>query len=453
MIPNSLLHELTLTQHSIRVGIHTLAPELHHMICSYLPSADTKSLRLVNKYFADVGLDHLFSELSVFFNKHSFEELIAASQHPIISKKARAIFYEPLLLDEDIKELEDYKTAIMARQAPGSRYSPSWQNHVELDESFNKYKSLVRDQIAIRSSRLDLEHLTTAFSNLPNLREVTVSCADRIAKSKQMYKQYEDGMLQPRAEDESDDNISCSKESLEAFLKAGIKAGITLDSFAGLQLSWRIFELDNQILTMNGALCTSLTQLELKLLEGDGGPDHMAGMATECMEFFSEGVVCNFLKQLPNLRSLSFGFDGNIRTEDYQDNFRPGYFQDILPADYTWPHLEEFHLCQLEGSEEFLFDFLTRHKGTIKALGLEDIRFDVGSWMEFLPRLRELLGKQLTDVVVCGDLEAGDTEGWSVPPPGFAFEFEDEWVMRGWITMYIKGEMEHCPLNRDTMMV
>ncbi|KAF2427243.1 hypothetical protein EJ08DRAFT_556494, partial [Tothia fuscella] len=79
-------------------SLENLSPEISHMICTNLQISDIENLRLVNKYWSEIGGEHLCFEIYVFFNRKSFERLLAISQHPLIRKSIRTIFYEPLQL-------------------------------------------------------------------------------------------------------------------------------------------------------------------------------------------------------------------------------------------------------------------------------------------------------------------------------------------------------------------
>ena len=114
--------------------IQRLPPEVLHMIFKYLPGHVPK-LRLLCKCFADIGLHYLLSSYHLIFKKSSFERLLEISEHPVLSKCVKSIFYEADVLSE-------YDTMKEWKAHMGNYYCPD----------FNELSSLGEESLSDRNT-------------------------------------------------------------------------------------------------------------------------------------------------------------------------------------------------------------------------------------------------------------------------------------------------------------
>lgn len=81
-------------------------PELLHIIMSRLPSKDIKTLRQTNKFMAQVGLEHIATEIPLVSRRASFRNLCDIAKHNEFSKCVRSLFYMCDRLNFDTWEFE-----------------------------------------------------------------------------------------------------------------------------------------------------------------------------------------------------------------------------------------------------------------------------------------------------------------------------------------------------------
>ncbi|KAF2490200.1 hypothetical protein BU16DRAFT_543549 [Lophium mytilinum] len=94
------------------IGIN-LPAEVVHLVCNYLDVKTLKSLRLASRKFDDIGICHLFSEISVGATRASLRRLSQVAGYPCFAKR--------------VKTLECYGTAVMENNR--TAYTV-WQSHL-----------------------------------------------------------------------------------------------------------------------------------------------------------------------------------------------------------------------------------------------------------------------------------------------------------------------------------
>jgi hypothetical protein len=179
--------------------------------------------------------------------------------------------------------------------------------------------------------------------------------------------------------------------------------------------------------------------------------------STECRSILGTGVLRKFLKETPKLRKLTVGFD---MTPDVGEHTHAASLEHLLEEGYTWPDLNTFSVRAVDSDVQFLLDFLTRHKCTVKNLGLEEMKLrspnddDDDShvslvWQSLLSKIRDLL--ELEDALVRRELLGGNesdsyTEFWGISDPMIG---EDE--RRDLLTSYLTRVTDVFPLDEDNM--
>lgn len=161
---------------------------------------------------------------------------------------------------------------------------------------------------------------------------------------------------------------------------------------------------------------------------------------------FWSGLGC-FLKAIPNLETLRFGFasitfayaDGS-EWQRKRDNDPVDWYVPLwrMLGDRTWHKLRKLRLDGLLVCEQGLFELLNRHSDTLRVLDLFNLGLWFGSVQSLLSRLRTIL--RLESFHAWGELRAihavdehwrifpdfkGDDEAWS---PEFKTRVGEEWA-------------------------
>lgn len=124
-----------------------------------------------------------------------------------------------------------------------------------------------------------------------------------------------------------------------------------------------------------------------------------------CRESFSQGSLRKILVSMPHLREMAMRFANPIPVETLFDILTVPSNQmtfsaamlDILPNSYRWANLQNIILRSMDCTSKQLLDFLERHAPTLKSVRFQNIRLIDASWLDFLPRMRELIARVVRD--------------------------------------------------------
>ena len=160
--------------------IQRLPPEVLHMIFKNLPRhrrGPVPELRLLCKCFADIGLHYLLTSYHLIFKKSSFERLLEISQHPVLSKCVKSIFYEADVLCE-YDTMEEWKANIDDHYCPdlNKLSSPSEEfSEKQFREAYRCYRECISDQRKMISLAYNAPLFNDAIQKLPNLVSLEMS--------------------------------------------------------------------------------------------------------------------------------------------------------------------------------------------------------------------------------------------------------------------------------------
>lgn len=177
--------------------IQQLPPEVLHMIFKYLPR-HVPQLRLLCKSFADIGLHYLLTSYHLIFKKSSFERLLEISQHPVLSKCVKSIFYEADSLSDfdtrkqweehiayrhcpDFNELytlmnrRSLGTARAQRASHRAYVKCMQRSERQFREAYRCYRECISDQMEMMSLAYNAQLISDAIQRLPNLVYLAMS--------------------------------------------------------------------------------------------------------------------------------------------------------------------------------------------------------------------------------------------------------------------------------------
>lgn len=111
--------------------------------------------------------------------------------------------------------------------------------------------------------------------------------------------------------------------------------------------------------------------------------DEFSGLTEEteaCEKFLQKYRMCELVSAARNLKVLNLEFDDPSAAE-----------LKYTVGTTTWASLRLVEFTGIRAAEDTIIEFLQRHAGTLKELGLNDIILvqDQGDWTSLLPRIRK----------------------------------------------------------------
>lgn len=162
------------------------------------------------------------------------------------------------------------------------------------------------------------------------------------------------------------------------------------------------------------AACENLTSLHM-IVSCLGR--YWGEQAPACLEHVSvAGTIKSFLSRLPSLESLKFRFDDVNRAEGPR---YPARLEHLVEENFVWPKLRKLELGVFQASEDDLLGLVQRHAKTLRIFGLhESVELDPGgSWLTLLPRIKETLKLERTNIYGILETRAGPNnrpERWAL---------------------------------------
>lgn len=414
-----------------------LPNELLHMVFEELTyeyrKKDIASLRLVCKYFADIGNKFLLSEVNLFLKSSQFEQLRRISEHPVISQKVHTLFYEADTLRHYVSML-DWKAhnavpIMMERLLPEELHPPtatsserehrafrrnrrkavqkfnSTDSDAMENRAYNAYATYLADQDMMRAQDWNVEMLKDVMSKMKNLKTIemsTESCLDN-GHTTGMEKAFKDGLSLPYGDRENDEG--CGVGQLRSLLLAADSAGLKLNTLCFGNVDWRFFmdtdKHNTDVLRKMQSAVQSLRTLRLYVSNSSDTLYHIR--LSQCANYLHEtSHLKDFITATPDLERL----DINFECGDVFEN-PPATLCDNV-GNFKWHALRVAAFAYISADEDCLADFFARHASTLRKIRLERILLDTGSWPSLLQRMRKSL--MLEQAALSGVMRSTDPE-------------------------------------------
>lgn len=369
-----------------------------------------KQLRLVNKDFAMIAAEPLFSEVYLILKSESFERMRHVSAHPSYAKLVRSIRYEPDSLWEYGDYLKWAKTFHSTEPCLSRIHEPEWPSEDEgrqgwiryekeheeynarvvaatpwLLQQYNTYQTALQDQELIRQRDYNHGPFTGAMAQLPNLEQVILNFQCGIMERTKALKTSfpVNGFI-----------FSVKRivgplgvPQLRSILLGAHEAGTKLKVLRCGKIDWRFFQLPEVEMDKMKSALKHLTSLHISMYTGQRDE------AVERHTFLKNRRMCQFFSTAKYLRSLNIEFHRFQRPE-----------LEYCVGQNIWRHLSTVQLSCLDTSEDALISFLERHAGTLEDLTLCDINLVQGGWISALPRIRDAV--MLRKFKVCSALSS-----------------------------------------------
>lgn len=353
---------------------------------------DIKQLRLVNRAYAIVAVEPLFSEIYLMLKSESFERMRDVSAHPSYAKFVRSIRYEP----DGLKGYRNYSHWIhhcrLARPSLSRIYGPGWRPGDEgmtkydgkrreynarvlattqwLRPQYNAYQTAFQDQKSIRQRDYNRGPFTEAMAQLPNLEQVILNFQYGIMKQTKALKTSFPVTGELVHADWSGTPHGVTQ--LRSILLGAHDADTKLKVLRCGAIDWRFFQLPEVDMDSIKSALKHLASLHILIHAG------VRMMAAECQTFLKGYRLSQFLSAAKNLRSL------NLQIDQF-----PKYIElEYCVGQNTWINLSTVQLSCLATNEDALISFLERHTGTLEDLTLCEVHLVQGDWISALSRVR-----------------------------------------------------------------
>lgn len=159
----------------------SVAPEILHIVCSFLSVIDIPNFRLVGRVFADIGAAYMLPEVTFFMNQAELERLRDISLHPIFSRHVTSLTYFAWALDDPKISLHEflasYKRDLHWWCGVGTQKGAALSRD-ELLVEYRRYEAAVDKQKAILEAGADQAMLCEVMPRFPNLQQITMSTGE-----------------------------------------------------------------------------------------------------------------------------------------------------------------------------------------------------------------------------------------------------------------------------------
>ena len=250
----------------------------------------------------------------------------------------------------------------------------------ELSKKFKALKVAWSDQTTIRHQidGYNFGLVASAVARLPKLTEVTLSFADGVVPHTSAFKRaYAETVYPPKGDD--DHRAPYGVMQLSAVLYGAASRGTKLKSLDCGRIDWKILSVDEKKMSYIKRALKHLENFRIMFYVGKGYLDaakyHQE--LSDCAISLSNYSMCEFLSAAKGLRTLSLYIDES-----------GGCDLRYMVGTTTWACLRVFELDSIFTLEETLIEFLKRHAGTLRKLGLNNITLISGCWISALPKIR-----------------------------------------------------------------
>ncbi|KAI4179180.1 MAG: hypothetical protein L6R41_007994 [Letrouitia leprolyta] len=245
-----------------------LPAELLVMIYEDLDSEEIAALRLQCKYLCQIATPYMFRDVKVIFKKTSVDNLVALSNHPVLSHNVKSINYEPNLVERMTRWSWEKSLPIMFHHDREDLPSPpkqsasqrEWRLHErnlkkmvcdikrkpytqgQLDVAWPIYERYLQEQEDLIDRNWACQDLQHAIERFPNLEALYVNfswglwCGDPSANP------YSDGICHAVPRSRHFWAIP-GLEQIVPLMKMLGKSDVKLSSLRIGNLNWRFFEI------------------------------------------------------------------------------------------------------------------------------------------------------------------------------------------------------------------
>lgn len=396
------------------------------IVCGLVEVTDIQSLRLVSKFHNELATPFLLSGVQLVLHPDSFDRLQAISQHPVLRRQVKALYYEPDVLDKyESQEEWEYRVVDKRKTNVVTEYIPnltSYEDHEDLEDStqalkrvdwnpfkpqhtcssgqlnagYTRYQKLYRSQQNLKRARYGSRELLEAMSYFPNLQDftMTIDCSEKTSNYLEHF--YAAGLIGPLPDFGQGHAVGVPQ--LQSVYRSAFRSGTKFKSFARGEVSWQLFKATRKDLVEFASVLSKCHRFRLYLWTGFNKRTQTLGLELpQCRRYLANGCIRDLLSQAERLESLRL----------FLDHSGPLFGVDLknVVGDHTWSRLSHISFGNVEGSADGLVAFVNRHALSLRSLHLEDFSLTSGQWIMALPRIRASF-KYTPNVTLGGNLSS-----------------------------------------------
>lgn len=379
---------------------------------------EAAKFRATNKLFKEIASENTFENILIFHCDADFAMLRHLADDPVYSKCIKSLTLDGNVLPISPPFLE-YKAARTAWEAKynltlsGSPIEPAYHLHLykalpewKLHDDHIRLTMHQRQQLQILHHHTDYALFSEVVPKLSKLKHVSVTLQREFDPL-----WWEQALPQPPFDHWHGMAMRClpcnGVQQVDSMMMA-LAISPSREKLRHLQLGAFHWEFINQLnestlkLDRVVDVCRSLTTLEIAIRGEILGEDSKFGEDVNevdirsCWRSISKRSLCKILAAAPDLREITLRFankwqDMGAHSKSADSIYFPAAIDDFLPADYHWRNLKKVELQTIECSSQQLLDFLERHASTLESALFRHVRLVHGSWLIFLPQVRELM--------------------------------------------------------------
>ena len=310
-----------------------------------------KRLRLVNKSYAKVAGEEMFSKIYLMLNSESFERIRAVSAHPYYAKLVKSLRYEPAT---SLDRHYDSRNEV---------------GHRGFDPRYSLYRTTALDNDDICQRDKARAFFAEVMARLTNLKEVIFNLDILIARNVEELLEGFRTIMELPGTDVCKGHLY-GVIQLRAILLGAHDAGAKLRTLRCGKIHWKFFHLPDKDLEKIKLALSHLTLLHVEIYAGEE-----ATMSDALLDNYR---TSRFLSAAKKLQTLYIDSDERECTE-----------LKYWVGQNTWTFLSTVHLTYSDVDQDTLINFLERHAGTLHTLALCAVRLVQGNWTSTLQRIKD----------------------------------------------------------------
>ncbi|KAE8837582.1 hypothetical protein PTNB85_04917 [Pyrenophora teres f. teres] len=440
-------------------NVRHLPTELHRHILQYVDSDTVMQYRIASKYLCAIGTEELFSTVTFNYSTWSVERLIEMSKSPDIRRHVKTIIWDTNhWMIPHVRTFREWDLYLFykglhyrAENCGLYTYGNVLIKLAQSQDEFKAYLDKVRDEKAAEK----LFFTSDALRRFQNLQTIHISDGEDLEL---------DALSLRRGEGRNGWNNCCGLVAFEFLQKMPPLPIKTL----------RLEKLSHFALQHVQGDFSSLTSLDLNITARKDRKHRQWWDVTgwwTAARIVPNGNLKKFITGMPHLYSLRISLHDSSRSDCWRGRMPLASIDAVFGSEYTWPKLRHLSLCHFFATPDSLLSLLSRHRATLKEVGLRNIFFDddctqsaanphwpfdyplsayeyqtmieqrlqLGEWPSFLQKVAETL--HLEQAMISGRLGTHRFGfGWHLNDRDLA-PAVSEYVMSG----------GHCPLNNDSV--
>ena len=311
-----------------------------------------------------------------------------------------------VVLPDRLREDEGQRTEYVYHRELNESKIEEVAGRRRLFKGYVLYKEVYSDQMQIRRQQAlyYANMVAKAIARLPKLVGVTLNFAyEGVPHSNTSIRAYARTFRLPEGDDGHRSPYGVTQ--LCSVLFGVASTGTKLRSLDCGRIDWKFLKIDEAHMEKIKLAMKHLEYFRIMFYTGPRFDDLSPNFEHwSCNHFLQNYRMYELVSAAKDLKTLSLGIDEPYATE-----------LKYMFGTTTWASLRFLELDRIQADEDTIIEFLERHTGTLKKLGLNDILLMEcqGDWTSLLPRIRKAV--QLDELCAVGYWWADDPyQHWDI---------------------------------------